>query len=376
MIKSTEIKKQILIVAIIWSMISILILLKSQVINPAAELVSTSLSSELISWTYSLLFLPLVVVIVNRIATRKKKIFLLIISLVLLIFIGSLLWHKLFTKEVLVTLPVRVEGLPSVEGPYWSDTSDKSIKKFSGSFLRTDAFDMFFSYIIIVGISFAVCVFRILKLREVTELRLNEQLSRSKMNLLKSQVHPHFMFNTLNTVSGLMDKDVDKAQQVLEDLSFLLRTSLKQSQQKEVSLMEELEFVKKYLEIEQVRFGNDLNIQWEISEELYNIAVPHMILQPLIENTIKHGFIDLDREKKLLIKAVKEDDLIKIVIEDNGQGITKSFKKGIGLNVVDQRLKAMYGEIASLQITPILHYGTKAEITFPFKIYEHKLVIN
>lgn len=358
-----EIKSQTLLVVLVWTVISAMILFKYLVLGPLASLELISIKDEVIAWAFSLIFIPLVVIIVNR-SIKNGNWFSSISILILIALAVSFIWNKLQPKEVI--LHKNISGLFSTESLDWKVGIGSEAR-----FFETEAFDMFSSYLFITGIAFAVSSIQQLRFKEINELKLRELLSQSKMNLLKSQIHPHFMFNTLNTVAGLMDKNVDKAQLVLEDLSFLLRISLKQSGQKEVSLQDEVEFIKKYLEIEQIRFGNKLNINWQISEECNNAAIPHMIIQPLVENSLKHGFQNKEGLEKLIIQAIKKEGQIIITIEDNGIGIKDNFKKGLGLRIVEERLNNMYGEKGELNLSA-LSYGTKVEILFPFKIYQEE----
>jgi autolysin sensor kinase len=176
-------------------------------------------------------------------------------------------------------------------------------------------------------------------------------LKYSELKALQSQINPHFLFNVLNTMTSLIRTNPEKAREVTIDLSNYLRYNL-DNNVKNVELIKELNQVDTYIKIEKVRFGDKLNILYDVDESLYNFQIPSLIIQPLVENSIKHGILK-KRDNgcvKIIIKKIDKD--IEITIEDDGVGIEQSIidnldkqiKENIGLKNVHQRLKLLYGE--------------------------------
>ena len=176
-------------------------------------------------------------------------------------------------------------------------------------------------------------------------------LKYSELKALQSQINPHFLFNVLNTMTSLIRTNPEKAREVTIDLSNYLRYNL-DNNVKSVELIKELNQVNTYIKIEKVRFGDKLNIIYDVDESLYNFQIPSLIIQPLVENSIKHGILK-KRDNgcvKIIIKKIGKD--IEVIIEDDGVGIEQSIidnldkqiKENIGLKNVHQRLKLLYGE--------------------------------
>ena len=190
-------------------------------------------------------------------------------------------------------------------------------------------------------------------------------LKYSELKALQSQINPHFLFNVLNTMASLIRTNPEKAREVTIDLSSYLRYNL-DNNVKSVELIKELNQIDTYIKIEKVRFGNKLNILYDVDESLYNFQIPSLIIQPLVENSIKHGILK-KRDNgcvKIIIKKIGKD--IEVIIEDDGVGIEqtvidnldKQIKENIGLKNVHQRLKLLYGEGLNIKK---LEQGTRIE---------------
>ena len=188
-------------------------------------------------------------------------------------------------------------------------------------------------------------------------------LKYSELKALQSQINPHFLFNVLNTMTSLIRTNPEKAREVTIDLSKYLRYNL-DNNLKSVELIKELNQIDTYIKIEKARFGDKLNIIYNVDESLYNFQIPSLIIQPLVENSIKHGILK-KRDKgfvKIIVKRIDKD--IEVAIEDDGVGIEqtvidnldKKIEENIGLKNVHQRLKLLYGE--GLNITK-LEQGTR-----------------
>ncbi|MEQ9186684.1 MAG: histidine kinase [Cryomorphaceae bacterium] len=202
--------------------------------------------------------------------------------------------------------------------------------------------------------------------------RIEAQLNRTKLEVLKMQLQPHFLFNALNTISSLMEIDVKKAQQVTARLGDLLRGILEQDSRVFVSLEEEIDYVKTYLEIERVRFEDRLQFEISVEAGVEGFQVPLLIIQPLAENAIKHGIAKIMRGGKILVDARMQGDNLVVVVSDDGKGysgrIPELFKQGIGLQNTKERLKELYRREATFLVETENDKGFKVTLTIPKQV--------
>jgi sensor histidine kinase YesM len=196
-------------------------------------------------------------------------------------------------------------------------------------------------------------------LREVEEVRLaearlRETAARAELATLQAQINPHFFFNTLNTIASLLDDDRDAAEDVLHRLAGLFRYTFKASGSTPVALSEELEFTRNYLEIERARFGERLEIEWDVDPDSENVRVPGLLLQPLVENAVGHGIAPRVQGGHVRITSRLVDRTLHLDVEDDGVGIDGSqeelVRDGHGLGNVRRRLEAVYGGRGSLSL--------------------------
>jgi signal transduction histidine kinase len=199
---------------------------------------------------------------------------------------------------------------------------------------------------------------------------LEAELTRSKLDTLRSQLRPHFLFNTLNAISVLVTEDADKARQMLLHLSTLLRRSLDEAAH-EVSLRQELAFVDDYLEIQRGRFGDQLLVRIDIDPAVLDARFPVFLLQPLLENAMEHGKTD-DNHTAIALSARRDGDELRLTLEDDGPGVPDGamVHEGIGLRNTRARLHHLHGDSASVQLRPASgrtdSHGTCVEIRMPF----------
>ena len=259
--------------------------------------------------------------------------------------------HVLFQSVVqCVTLWSRVGG-DSMTGVY--------------TFLLTKKFHLnLLTYAAIVGVSHAAFYYR--RYHERTA-----QLARARLHSLQMQLQPHFLFNTLNTISELVHHDPRAADRTIARLGDLLRLSLETENQPEVSLQQELEFLQKYLEIEKTRFHDRLSVDFEIAPETLDARVPSMILQPLVENALRHGIAARPGAGRIVIRAARFDEMLEIKISDDGAGV-ENFKaarvrEGIGLSNTRARLRQLYGENQKLILENSSGGGLEVTLQIPFR---------
>ncbi|HXP23173.1 MAG TPA: histidine kinase [Candidatus Sulfotelmatobacter sp.] len=229
--------------------------------------------------------------------------------------------------------------------------------------------------LILVVIGTLVSVAAPLKIWNNTRIEMNlerhqQLLLRARMDALSSQINPHFLFNTLNTVTALIRVDPDTARGVVLKLSNILRRLLRKHETF-VPLREELSFIDDYLDIEVARFGEDnLEIVKEIDEHTLDTFIPSMLLQPIVENSLKHGLAPKLEGGRIYLRTSNSSGRLRIEIEDNGVGISEEklphvYVEGIGLSNVRERLRVLYGADFNLDINSCEGQGTRIKIDVP-----------
>jgi hypothetical protein len=203
-------------------------------------------------------------------------------------------------------------------------------------------------------------------------LELQSELSKAQLNALRMQLNPHFFFNTLHTIGALVrDENRSGAVDMIERLGDVLRHVLRSDGDPEAPLRDEIAFLRKYLEIEHVRFGERLRVAWQIDPQAEDVPVPQLILQPLVENALRHGLSQRARPGSLTITADVVDDQLELVVTDDGVGLAADFEAraghGVGLANVRARLQRMYGDAAQLSVTPGEQGGVIARVVLPVR---------
>ena len=224
-------------------------------------------------------------------------------------------------------------------------------------------------YWALIGLQHAVDYYRQARAREVRSARLETRLLESQLQALQQQLHPHFLFNTLHAISTLVHRDPEKADLMIERLSDLLRITLQKVGVQEVELAEELEYLRAYLDIEQVHFGSRLRVEYRIDANALDVMVPTLILQPLVENAIRHGLEPLVRPGTLTVEAQADGDLLWLRVRDDGIGLprTSARRDGLGLANTRSRLDRLYGENAALTMRDQAAGGVRVEISMPLR---------
>lgn len=204
-------------------------------------------------------------------------------------------------------------------------------------------------YLLIALTSYAIGYYRRYREGQVRTLQLEAQLSQAQLQALKMQLHPHFLFNTLHSISALLNKDVASARKMITRLGDFLRLTLENSGSQEVTLQQEMEFLSCYLEIERIRFQNRLVTRMDLDEQTLDAKVPNLILQPIVENAIRHGIAARSTPGLIEIEAKQHNGTLRIQVRDNGPGLSEHrttdnlFKKGLGLANTETRLERLYG---------------------------------
>jgi signal transduction histidine kinase len=225
-------------------------------------------------------------------------------------------------------------------------------------------------YCVILGVGQAVDYYRKYRDRELRATQLQAQLVQAQLKVLKMQLHPHFLFNTLNAISALIYQDVDLADRMIARLGELLRATLENADRQEVPLREELDFIEPYLEIEKARLGPRLTVKFSLDSEALNCLVPNMILQPLVENAIRHGIAPRTEPGSVEISAVRENGRLKLKVRDDGPGMppaaSAKTQTGLGLANTRARLQQLYGPAHGLEMNGGLRCGLEVIVSIPF----------
>ncbi len=235
-----------------------------------------------------------------------------------------------------------------------------------------------FIYWVIVGVANGLRAFWRAQARALRSAELEAQLANARLDALRMQLHPHFLFNTLNGISALMHRDVDAADTMVNRLSRLLRTALERADTHEVALKEERAFLEEYLEIEKVRFGERLAIKIDIDPAVEDFLVPSFVLQPLVENSIKHGIVPSGNRGSIHITAHERAGTLELVVADDGPGMPEDDEvvgTGVGLSNLARRLDRLYGETATLHFGNRRDGGFSATVSMPIRSSSQQLVV-
>lgn len=196
---------------------------------------------------------------------------------------------------------------------------------------------------------------------------LEAQLATARLDALRMQLNPHFLFNTLHAVSALVERDPSGVRKMIARLSELLRHTLDTPAAKEVPLGEELAFLQRYLDIMAVRFQGKLRVTQAIDDEARDVPVPNFILQPLVENALEHGVSRATGEAEIEIRARRDGDQLVVTIHDSGPGLDAAAEGGVGLANTRARLQALYGDAGSVTLRTEAEGGAAAEIRAPWR---------
>lgn len=222
-------------------------------------------------------------------------------------------------------------------------------------------------YGVIITISHALDYYRKYHERVVHTLELEKRLTEARLQALLRQLKPHFLFNTLNGIASLMHSDVDAADRMLVRLGELLRVTMHHPGQPLTKLRDELAFIEKYLEIERIRFRDRLTTEITAAPDTLDVDVPSLLLQPLVENAIRHGTEPLARSGRLVIEARREGKKLLLVVRDNGAGQPPGgfAREGIGLANTRERLRELYGDLHRFELANHPAGGLEVRINLP-----------
>ena len=245
-------------------------------------------------------------------------------------------------------------------------------REFSMQFWGSSSQNFLF-YTLLLGIAHLVVYYRRYREREQVAEQLARGLTEARLQALKMQLQPHFLFNTLNAISALIPAEAQPARRMVARLGDLLRTTLEHEATQEVTLREELAFLEPYLEIEQARLEDRLTVVMHIAPDTQDARVPHLLLQPLVENAIRHGIASRIEPGRVEISAARSADgrFLQLEIRDDGRGVERnndvSARRGVGLTNIRSRLEQLYGADHRFKLENQTEGGALVQIALPFR---------
>jgi two-component system LytT family sensor kinase len=242
--------------------------------------------------------------------------------------------------------------------------------RFRTLFFSTVVDDIIFTYVPILLLAYLTSYYRTCREGQLRTSQLQAQLEKARLHSLKSQLQPHFLFNTLNSISALMLTNVTAADRMIARLGDLLRISLETAGTQMTTLSRELEFINCYIEIEKVRFEERLKVRIDVAPETLDAHVPHLLLQPLVDNAIKHGISRLVAGGEIRISAKLDGADLNLEVRDNGPVFRdpgRSPSGGLGLRITRERLETIYGHNQSLELLSPPEGGFAARVSIPLR---------
>jgi len=239
-----------------------------------------------------------------------------------------------------------------------------------GTAVMSNIVAVLFDFWAAIGVAHAIEFYHRARERERTTLQLRAQLSRAQLDALQSQLHPHFLFNTLHAASTLMHRDVEGADAMLTQLADLLRATLRHPGTHEIALHEELALLDRYLAIMRARFRDRLTVERDIASDAAGALVPLFLLQPLVENALEHGIARRAGAGRVELCAERSGAWLRIIVTDDGAGFSRAAPSddGVGLGNTRARLEELYGDAQCLTIEPTSPSGgTRVIIELPFR---------
>ncbi len=226
----------------------------------------------------------------------------------------------------------------------------------------------FMSYGTILLISQVVDFYHSYREKELKASQLKAELAQSQLKALRAQLHPHFLFNTLNSISALLEEDSEAADEMIARLGDFLRMTLDSSASQQVTLAQELEFLRCYLDIERVRFQDRLSVRIDIESQAMDAKVPNLILQPIVENALRHGVTSRFESGEIEVRAYRAGDRLSVQIRDNGPGLVEGFREGIGLANTRARLETLYADSYRFELKDAAGGGLAVRLEIPFLV--------
>jgi two-component sensor histidine kinase len=284
-------------------------------------------------------------------------------------------WRRFCLVHVPASVAIALLQVVARVGVFWViwHADITTVHSFGEYLQREFVFNFYFAqltYWVILAVLRGMDSRRHLRDERVRSARLETQLAQSQLQAMRMQLQPHFLFNTLNAISALALAEPNRARRMIARLGDLLRLTLEERHAPLVALSHELELVRCYLEIQHERFQDRLQTQFDVADETLQAAVPGMLLQPVVENALRHGLLDKTTPGSVLVRARREGGYLHLSVEDDGLGLPENgVVEGVGLGTTRERLRMQFEHSASLEIRPRPDGGTRVQMRLPFRVH-------
>lgn len=283
--------------------------------------------------------------------------------------VGGVAFHLMLSVVVMATYYLgRIAFVVVRDGLPWADYWELA----RGNFFGRNLIDMVY-YWAVIGCGYTFEIYRKYKNQQIVSAQLESRLMETELKALREQLNPHFLFNTMNTIAVLVREERNQeAVQLLAKLSGLLRTSLDRSRLPEVTLADEMTFIDRYIDIQQMRFADRLTVRRDVAAEALVARIPNLLLQPLVENAILHGIAPREGAGEIGISARVAEERLFLEVRDNGVGFEPATqggrtREGIGLSNTRERLEKIYGNRSQLVLKTEPGRGTTVSLVLPFR---------
>jgi two-component system LytT family sensor kinase len=252
--------------------------------------------------------------------------------------------------------------------------SSKSMNTFIALITRLNFGMRMWSYLMLAAFAYAADFYQRYQEGTMRTSQLETQLAQAQLQALKMQLHPHFLFNTLNSISALLHKSPEAADRMIARLGDFLRLTLRNSGTQEVTMQQELEFLKCYLDIERIRFQDRLTVEINVQPEASTAKVPNLILQPVVENAIRHGIVTHNEPGRIEISAQCVNGWLEMKVTDNGPGLARSkdgkvdITEGVGIKNTRSRLQQLYGDTYIFELADASGGGLEVRVRIPLRV--------
>jgi len=316
----------------------------------------------ILDWIFVMIFMTIIAYTSKKMLETKSLKFVIVSHVFFSFIIGWFIY-------ILASITLYFTGQISMEN---------AINNISFKHIMQNVVANFLTYFSMLGIIYLYYYIKKLEATEQQRINLATQLTEIKMKILTDRLHPHFLFNTLNTISTLIDVNKKKAQNVIVDLSDLLREIIELKEDNLITLSQELNLLNKYLDIKSIRFYDHLKIKTNVQENINDALIPNMLIQPIIENSFKHGYSFNHTNLEIEMNIYKKDEQLIIEIKNDGKSFETSISqlkiRGVGLKNTINRLKTLYGKNYKFSMTNNENNkGVITQIIIPFELAEAKL---
>jgi two-component system, LytTR family, sensor kinase len=307
---------------------------------------SQTLGTDMLDWYTCALSIPLFLILLQKVPLQRGR-----LAARLPIYFGVV------GLSVIIKFAVWVPLQNAIFHAHWT-----FLESFAWMWFGTGLGQTYFLVLLV-----AIEYYRSAKAEQLRSSQLEAQLSQTQLRTLRTQLEPHFLFNTLNSISALMRQDVDAADEMLARLSDMLRLTLGSDGRQEIRLGEELAMTSRYLDIMRIRFRDRLIVDVDVEPALLEEQVPSFLLQPLVENTVRHGISESCQTMHLTISAAADAATLTIRVLDNGRGLPRNghVKEGLGLRNTRHRLEGLYGSLGQLALCNREDGGAEVIIKLP-----------